>query len=74
VLGVAEPGLELHLDGRGQRVALELLQHVAELDELGPRPRQRRVLAHVNGRVHFGERLDVLFGERDGFDRRAGQE
>src|SRR6266568_2533467 len=74
MLGVAELGFELHLDGGGERVALQLLQHVTELDELGPRPRQRRVLAHVDGRVHFGERLDVLFGERDGFDRRAGQE
>src|SRR5256886_10337976 len=64
----------LHLDGGGERIAFQLLQHVAELDELGPRPRQRRVLAHVHGRVHFGERLDVLFGERDGFDRCAGQE
>src|SRR2546430_7918504 len=35
----------LHLDGGGERIAFQLLQHVAELDELGPRPRQRRVLA-----------------------------
>src|SRR5207248_3255836 len=74
VLGVAKPRLELQLDRRRQGVALQLLQHVAELDQLSPRARQRRVLAHVRGRLHFGEGLDVFFCECNGLDRRAGQE
>src|SRR5256885_2033510 len=74
VLGVAKPRLELQLDRGRQGVALQLLQHVAELDQLSPRARQRRVLAHVRGRLHFGEGLDVFFCECNGLDRRAGQE
>src|SRR6184192_513653 len=74
VLGVAKPRLELQLDRGRQGVALQLLEHVAELDQLSPRAGQRRVLAHVRSRLHFGEGLDVFFCECNGLDRRAGQE
>src|SRR6266566_3655188 len=74
VVDVAEAGLELHLDRGGQRIALQLLQHVAKLDEFGAGALQRLVLAHVARRLHFGERLDVLLRQRNGFDRRAREQ
>src|SRR2546428_1301694 len=74
VVDVAEAGLELHLDRGGQRIALQLLQHVAKFDEFGAGALQRLVLAHVARRLHFGERLDVLLRQRNGFDRRAREQ
>src|SRR5947208_13158543 len=74
VLDVAEAGLELHLDRGGQRIALQLLQHVAKLDQLGAGALQRLVLAHVTRRLHLGKRFDVLLGERNGLDRRAREQ
>src|SRR5690242_15501838 len=40
VIDIAELGLELDLDRGGQGIALQLLQHVAELDQLGARARE----------------------------------
>ena len=71
--GVAEPLLQPHFDRGGQGVGLEVAVGVAELDQLGARPLQRLLLGDEAHILHFGERGDILGGERDGFGRRASQ-
>ncbi len=74
MVGVAESRLELHFDGGGERVALQFLHHVAQLDELGPRAGEGVVLGHVRRGLHLGKGFDVFEGLRGRFDGGAGEQ
>src|ERR1041384_4441461 len=66
--------LELDLDRRRQRVPLDLPQQRTELGQLALRFGEGAVFRDVGRRRDLGERLDVLFGDRDRFQRRARQD
>jgi len=74
VIGVSKAGFELYLDGRGQRIALQLLHHVTQLDELGARPREGVVFRDVRRRLHFRKGFDVFERLRGCLDRSARQQ
>src|SRR5215212_2867225 len=71
--GIAKAILEPDLDGRGERIDLEIAIGIAKLHQLIAGSLQRLLFADVADVLHLGKRGDVLGGDGDGLGRGSPQ-